>query len=372
VSWEWLQRLSSGEEEEVTPFTLVRRSDTEEWQRAGCVKGLLLLPKARLTENHRKGRPQNWKYLLKGKLRGHRGMINTVKFSPRPNVLASGGFDNRIIIWDLNTCSPLNVLRGHGDFINCVEFSPSGDELASASFDGTIRLWDIWSGQLKAVLRGHDGSVRTVAYHPSRAILASAGNDGAIRQWDLGTQQETRCFPQCGRIEWIAFTNDGASILAAIQAGLRGGLAIYDAETGQGRPLCNAAFCHASGIARHSRIVALPCGGFNGAILLYWLDSEEERFWRAHESVVTEVAFSPDGKFLVSGSYDGLVKLWDIDLWSEMPPLLEAATLPGHRGQVRSVAFSHDGRTVASAGADSRVLLWDVGPFVDFGGEADG
>ena len=365
VSWGRLQRLASEEEdEEIIPFTLVRRSDTDEWQRAGSVKGLFLLPKARLAENRRQGFPKYWKDLLKGKLRGHRGMVNAVRFSPHHNVLASGGFDNKIIIWDLHTCSPLNVLRGHEGWINCIAFSPSGDELASASFDGTIRLWDAWTGQSKAVLRGHEGPVFSVTYHSSGGVLASGGEDGTIRQWDVNSGQQIRTFARCGWVEWLAFDEVGGSLLSTCCA-LRGGLEGRDTETGKGRRLCEAAYCHSGSLDHHSRTVALPCGGFNGAILLHQLDSQADQFWQAHESVVTDVVFSPDGKFLVSGSYDGLVKLWSIAFCRSGPTLI----LPGHTGQVCSVAFSCDGKTVASAGADSRVLLWDVGPFVDFVGE---
>lgn len=73
-----------------------------------------------------------------------------------------------------------------------------------------------------------------------------------------------------------------------------------------------------------------------------------------HSDRVISVAFSPDGKTLASGSFDTLVKLWNVETGKELK------TLRGHTAGVRSVTFSADGKTLASSGNDSVIKIWDV------------
>ena len=76
--------------------------------------------------------------------------------------------------------------------------------------------------------------------------------------------------------------------------------------------------------------------------------------FRGHENWVYSVAFSPNGRMLATGGWDGAVKLWDLKSGQEI------ATGNGHKGIVLAVAFSPDSRMVASTGYDQRVRLWDM------------
>ncbi len=75
---------------------------------------------------------------------------------------------------------------------------------------------------------------------------------------------------------------------------------------------------------------------------------------QGHSYSVISVTFSPDGKYLASGSHDKKIKLWSVESQKEV------TTLQGHSKAVRSVAFSPDGKYLASGSVDSTIKLWSI------------
>ena len=119
-------------------------------------------------------------------LTGHTDFVTSVAFAPNGKTLASGSWDNKIILWDVSSEELSLILKGHTDRVLAVAFSPDGRTLASGSDDQTIRLWDVATGQQRDTLLGHTSGVTAVAFSPDRRTLASAGGwDNTVRLWDL-------------------------------------------------------------------------------------------------------------------------------------------------------------------------------------------
>jgi len=102
-------------------------------------------------------------------------------------MLASGSYDNTIILWDVFTGNIIRTFKGHTDLIFSVSFSPDGTMLASGSGDKTINLWDVATGNIIKTLKGHTDWVNSVIFSPEGSTLASGSSDGTIRLWRITT-----------------------------------------------------------------------------------------------------------------------------------------------------------------------------------------
>jgi non-specific serine/threonine protein kinase len=119
-------------------------------------------------------------------LQGHTGAVWGVALSGHGQ-LASGGADGTVRLWDAESRRLLATLQGHSGAVYCVAFSGDGHIVASGGLDGTVRLWAADSGQCVAILQRDTGVVRGVALSASGHLLASGGQDGIIRLWDTET-----------------------------------------------------------------------------------------------------------------------------------------------------------------------------------------
>lgn len=121
------------------------------------------------------------------KLSGHAGLARVVVFNPTDTILASGGRDGLIILWDLKTFSQIGApLAGHASYVNILAFSPDGSMLASGSSDLHIILWDVQLQQrIGGILAGHTSAIRALAFNHAGSVLASGDNHGNIFQWYL-------------------------------------------------------------------------------------------------------------------------------------------------------------------------------------------
>jgi WD40 repeat protein len=119
--------------------------------------------------------------------RAHRGPCKAVTVSPDGTLVASGGYDALVKLW--NMCGEEHVrLVGHSKPITAVNFCDDQSVLASSSEDGSIHLWDTATGELMRVLGPINCEVHCVAFDPSAkggSRLASGGHDCRVRQWAL-------------------------------------------------------------------------------------------------------------------------------------------------------------------------------------------
>jgi WD40 repeat protein len=129
------------------------------------------------------------RHTLRG--RTHGPSLN-VAFSPDGRLLATGGDENTVKVWDVATGRELRTLRGHSGDIYAVAFSPgvpggdgSGRWLASAGEDSAVKIWDHHTGELVRTFRGHTGLVSSLAFDPGGKWLVSGSRDHTVQVWDV-------------------------------------------------------------------------------------------------------------------------------------------------------------------------------------------
>lgn len=263
------------------------------------------------------------------------------------------------------------VLQGvvwpHKETSTCLAFNADGSLLAAGGEDGRIRLWDVASGRLVRILAGQGNDVLAVAFHPSQPLLASAGRDGTVTLWDVNTGA-TRS--SLGPIDSkkpvamysLAFSPDGQHLASGGYDGL---IQLWQVESGKWLRLLKGHGGPVHVLAFSPDGQTLASGGDDGQVQVRRLDSTEDPLLLGeHTSPVQSIAFSPKGHFLASGSRTGAVHLWELN------PRQRLQSIDKHAGPVMGLAFSQDEHSLLSAGSDKKVWLTSVGaetPVLDFG-----
>jgi WD40 repeat protein/serine/threonine protein kinase len=295
------------------------------------------------------------------RLRGHRGAVTELAFTPGGDLLASAGRDGTVNTWDATSFDSLSTLDLNEGLAEALAVHPDGRMLAVAVSSwgrpSTIRRFDVSTGdELAPLTFADDGGAETVtalAFDPAGRKLYAATDERRIVWWSMDDPRP-RAFPRLhtGRITSLSFDPTGLRLVSgsedrrAIVWEVEQGLQEIDLGPHDGAVLTVA----------HGPVPnRIATGSDDGLVRIFDLDRGDRPMFvlDGHDGPVTSVAFTPDGGRLVSGSEDRTVRVWDAWTGESLAELL------GHEGPVHAVTASDSGHLLASASDDGSVRLWD-------------
>ncbi len=260
--------------------------------------------------------------------RESRFVPDRVALSPDGKLIAGGGRDNAIKLWDAATGRELFTLTGHRKSVRHLVFSPDNKLLASGSQDADVKLWSVTTGQEVKTLTAHSGGVTAIAFSADGKKLVSGGQDRMMLIWDIAEGDSDVAY--LGSQAWInavALSSDARWLASGSEDGE---VRIWEvaSRSAQGEP----------------QVINRP---------LYKLTG--------HTGPVNSLTFNAGGKLLVSGSSDGSMKLWDVAAGRELASLFSL-------DQQDWLVLTPDGLFDGSPSAWNQILwrfssnLFDVAP----------
>jgi WD40 repeat protein/serine/threonine protein kinase len=301
---------------------------------------------------------------LKNSLPGHDGPVTAARFSSDGNWLATGDDRGRIALWQLDpqnqTWFVTHWLTGHSRTITALSFAEDDRTLVSASGDNTCGQWNVVSGtELRNRVLKHPDWVTELDVSDDGKLAVTSCDDGKIRLWSLADASLVNTIePSTEKVVYtsVDLSADGRTVLATCAA--TGEVFLWDAIAnhnltdgpwldlgGKGGLLWASEFAPGGGSI-------LTIGGNDARLWSTESRSQIVRF--SPHGAVADVDMAPDGRTIVTGSWDQSAKIWDVDTGTSLRKLDGV-----HKGYVNSVQFSPDGSLILTASDDGTARLWN-------------
>ncbi len=266
-------------------------------------------------------------------LSGHTMNILRLKFTPDSKYLISASADMSVRMWESETGKLIrqwdsdNTTDWHTGWIQAMDISADGKIMATGSRDTTVKIWDLSTGKLLKTLWGHYDAVTALSFHPKEVnLLASGSTDGSVWIWDVRTGE-----PKYKH-----------SSMKALDP--------YDME-----------------FSPDGKLLAIGSYASKGVRVIDWRKGNMVAWGSGIEGSVWDIAFNPNGKIVAAGSGDNACWIYDVTQTdkNQVAKMLRSIRINVIRqsgsdawGDVKGVAFTPDGKVLVTAMEDGKVRIW--------------
>ncbi|XP_059023668.1 autophagy-related protein 16-1 isoform X5 [Mustela lutreola] len=284
----------------------------------------------------------------------HDGEVNAVQFSPGSRLLATGGMDRRVKLWEVfgDKCEFKGSLSGSNAGITSIEFDSAGSYLLAASNDFASRIWTVDDYRLRHTLTGHSGKVLSAKFLLDNARIVSGSHDRTLKLWDLRSKvciktvfagsscNDIVCTEQCvmsGHFDKKIRFWDIRSESIVREMELLGKITALDLNPERTELLS----CSRDDLLK---IIDLRINAVRQTFSAPGFKCGSD--W-------TRVVFSPDGGYVAAGSAEG-----SLYVWSVLSGKVEKVLSKQHGSSINAVAWSPSGSHVVSVDKGSKAVLW--------------
>uniref|UniRef100_A0A8B9HGC2 ATG16 autophagy related 16-like 1 (S. cerevisiae) n=1 Tax=Astyanax mexicanus TaxID=7994 RepID=A0A8B9HGC2_ASTMX len=284
----------------------------------------------------------------------HDGEVNAVRFSPGSRLLATGGMDRRVKLWEVvaGRCEPKGALTGSNAGITSIEFDSAGSYLLAASNDFASRIWTVDDYRLRHTLTGHSGKVLSARFLLDNARIVSGSYDRTLKLWDLRSKV-------CMK---TVFAGSSCNDIVCTEQCVMSGH--FDKKVRFWDIRAESIVCELELLGRvtsldlnHDRTELLTCSRDDLVKIIDLRNNSVRQTFSAQGfkcgSDFTRVTFSPDGGYVAAGSADGVLYVWNV-LTGKLDKTLDK----NHSSAINSVSWSPSGTYVVSVEKGSKAVLW--------------
>eukprot|EP00245_Coleochaete_scutata_P004081 TRINITY_DN16308_c0_g1_i1.p1 TRINITY_DN16308_c0_g1~~TRINITY_DN16308_c0_g1_i1.p1 ORF type:complete len:363 (-),score=58.72 TRINITY_DN16308_c0_g1_i1:310-1398(-) len=252
-------------------------------------------------------------------LTGHGAAVNSLKFNPAGDCVASGSTDKEIFLWRVHgDCENFMVLKGHKNAVLELHWAGDGSNIVTCSPDQTVRVWDSETGKQVKKMVEHSSYVNSCCPARKGPLIVSGSDDGTAKLWDMRQRGCVQTFPDKYQITAVCFSENADKVLSG---GIDNEVKVWDLRKAE---------------------VTLKLVG--------------------HTDTITGMRLSPGGEYLLTNSMDCTLRIWDIRPYA--PANRCEKILTGHQHNFEKnllkCDWSPDGSKVTAGSADRMVYMWDV------------
>ena len=330
-------------------------------------------------------------------LKSHSASVLSLSVNSDSTLLASGGADFLVIVWNILDFTPMHVFAEHTGVVNSVKFAVDENFLVSGSDDFSMRVWDLDKDRREIVLNSHSAAVQDLLITSDNELIVSCSDDKSLKIWTFPEFME--------EINFKVLNNDFNSVIeskeAIISCGsdhkvrywyrIRDEAGVIHTTHGVGLKVCvsldeeylavaddygylylflnQESFKLIKDFQAHKGPIRDMCfvksgelvtGGGDSKILIWNLQTWESKQLRGHQQSIWCLGYTAfeDEDFLVSGSSDKTIRIWDLITLNEVCMLQVSE-------QATALCVTYDGRYVVSGGINGTMTVWNISEKVE-------